>query len=141
MRQDHERGASHAANPDVVVDFEHDAAAPRTARRAIDGLLGEPDDPIANDAVLSTSELVTNVVQHTDGGGEVRAWDPKPGVPMRVEVEDTDRSIPEPQQSARDHDGGGRGLMLVDRLSDAWGRFRTVLGKVTWAEFDRNKRK
>ncbi len=141
MRQDHERGASHAAKPDVVVDFEHDTEAPRVARRAIDGLLGGPDDPIADDAVLLTSELVTNVVQHTDGGGEVRAWDPKPGVPMRVEVEDTDPSIPEPRQSARDDDGGGRGLLLVDRLSDAWGRFRTKLGKVTWAEFDRDKRK
>lgn len=37
---------------------------------------------------------MTNVVVHTDDGGELRAWDPRPDVPLRVEVEDADPGLP-----------------------------------------------
>jgi hypothetical protein len=127
--------------PDVVMSFGNDPSASRAARRALGPLFDEDDDPIEHDALLSASELVTNVVEHTDGGGELRAWDPKPDVPMRLEVEDSDPTIPAPSSAPHDNPAGGRGLMLVDRISDAWGIFTAALGKVVWAEFDRDKRR
>jgi hypothetical protein len=126
--------------PDVVVPFGRDQTAPGLVRRALEPLFDGADDPIAQDALLSASELVTNVVEHTDNGGEVRAWDPKPDVPMRMEVEDCDRSMPVRRATAPD-ERTGRGLMMVDRMSDAWGAFRTAVGKVVWADFDRNRRR
>lgn len=126
--------------PDVVVPFQGDRTAPGAVRRALVPLFDGADDPIAQDALLSASELVTNVVEHTDDGGEVRAWDPKPDVPMRMEVEDRDQSMPVRRAPAPD-ERTGRGLMMVDRASDAWGAFKTAVGKVVWAEFDRNRRR
>jgi anti-sigma regulatory factor (Ser/Thr protein kinase) len=123
----------------VVVGFGSDPTAPLMVRRSLRGILNEKGDPIADDALLSASELVTNAVEHTDHGGEFRAWDPKPDVPMRMEVEDGDPTIPVPLAGEPGRING-RGLMLVESVSDAWGVFATPLGKVVWAEFDRNRR-
>jgi len=127
--------------PDVVLRFGHDPNAAREARRALEALFEEDDDPIAEAVTLSASELVTNVVLHTEGGGELRAWDPKPDVPLRLEVEDPDPSLPAPRDVPADDERGGRGLRIVTVLADAWGTMRTAAGKVVWAEFDRVKRR
>ena len=82
------------------------------------------------------ANLVSNVVQHTDDGGTVRAWDPKPDVPFRLEVEDADRGSPDSEETNND---GGKGLHIVDELSDEWGVDRSPRGKTVWAEFDRTK--
>jgi hypothetical protein len=37
-------------------------------------LLRDPDDLVAGDVRLAASEMVTNVIVHTAGGGELRAW-------------------------------------------------------------------
>jgi anti-sigma regulatory factor (Ser/Thr protein kinase) len=124
--------------PDLRYEFGHDPRAPSEARREVDRLLPEPDDPIADDVRLTTSELVTNVVKHTDDGGEVRAWDPRPDVPLRLEVEDSDPSLPEVPVEAPAV--GGRGLAIVDQVADDWGVEPQSPGKVVWAEFDRNRR-
>jgi len=100
--------------------------------------MSEPDDPIADDVRLATSELVTNVIRHTDDGGELRAWDPRPDVPLRLEVEDPDATMPEiPDDTPAI---GGRGLHIVDQIADDWGVQQRSPGKVVWAEFDRNQR-
>jgi hypothetical protein len=57
-------------------------------------MLNDPNDPIAEDVRLTTSELVTNVIRHTGNGGELRAWDPRPDVPLRVEVQDSEPQLP-----------------------------------------------
>jgi anti-sigma regulatory factor (Ser/Thr protein kinase) len=128
-------------DPDVVLEFGHDAGASRTARHAIAPLFDDEDDVIRDDATTSASEMVTNVVTHTDDGGIMRVWDPKPDVPMRIEVEDTDARALSPRIEPTADQVGGRGLYIVDRLADAWGSFRTAAGKVVWAEFDRLKRR
>jgi anti-sigma regulatory factor (Ser/Thr protein kinase) len=124
--------------PDVRYRIEHDPGAPGDARREVDQLLSGPGDPIAEDVWLATSELVTNVVVHTEDGGELRAWDPRPDVPLRIEVEDPDPGVPaipsEPPGI------GGRGLGIVDAVADDWGVEPRDDGKVVWAEFDRNQR-
>ena len=125
--------------PDVRFRFGHHGSAIRQARNSLDPLLSEPDDIIADDVRLATSEMVTNVIEHTDGGGEMRAWDPQPDVPFRVEVEDHDQTppvTPTPQPAV-----GGRGLSIVAAVSDEWGSEPNHDGKTVWAEFDRDKRR
>lgn len=124
--------------PDVSFHFDHDSRAPSAARKALSPLLG-PDDPLTAPVTLSASELISNVVMHTDDGGEMRVWDPKPDVPLRLEIEDHELATPtaQPYEAQRI---GGRGISIVERLADAWGTLRTAAGKVVWAEFDRSKR-
>jgi anti-sigma regulatory factor (Ser/Thr protein kinase) len=124
--------------PDIRYGFDHDRAAAREARRRIEELLADPDDPIADDVRLATSELVNNVIRHTEDGGELRAWDPRPDAPLRLEVEDPDPSIPAIPADAPPI--GGHGLAIVDQVADDWGVADHPPGKVVWAEFDRDKR-
>ena len=125
--------------PDVDLAFGHDLDAPRRARRAIRRLVADPDDPIAEAVVLSASELVTNTLRHTDDGGTMRAWDPRPDVPLRLEVEDDDPTIPQLPTNPAPTRPGGRGLIIVQEVADEWGVEATDSGKVVWAEFDRNR--
>jgi anti-sigma regulatory factor (Ser/Thr protein kinase) len=125
--------------PDVRYEFGHDQQAPARARREIDELLPDPDDVIRDDVRLTTSELVTNVIRHTTDGGEMRAWDPRPDVPLRLEVEDPEPGTPAIPSNRPDI--GGRGLAIVDQVSDDWGVDEQPSGKTVWAEFDRNQRK
>lgn len=125
--------------PDVSFRFEHAPDAPRRARAAIEALLATGEDPIAYAVVVSASELVTNVIRHTREGGTLRVWDPKPAVPLRLEVEDHD---PNPPQvcSPEPHEISGRGLGIVSRFSAGWGVDATFDGKIVWAVFDRTAR-
>ncbi|MFJ2214499.1 ATP-binding protein [Streptomyces sp. NPDC101062] len=83
-------------------------------------------------AVLLVSELVGNAVRHT--GARVfglrmlrrRGW-------IRIEVRDPSRGLP-CLMPVRDLDTSGRGLFLVDRLSDRWGVDLLPRGKTTWFE-------
>ena len=122
--------------PDVVFPFDRDPSAPSIGRRVIRSLF-EADDPLAERVTLSVSELISNVVLHTDGGGEMRVWDPKPNVPLRVEIEDFSVSAPVARPSTGLFETG-RGLVILESLAEAWGTLPTSTGKVVWAEFDRN---
>lgn len=125
--------------PDLTLNFGHDFGAPSAARSAIKGLLDDPEDPIGDDVELATSELVTNVVAHTDHGGELRAWDPQPNVPMTIEVEDSEDRVP--ARPSTPPAVGGRGLRIVEEVADAWGvESLDGSGKIVWAEFDRDQR-
>ncbi|MGC5344385.1 ATP-binding protein [Streptomyces sp. DT171] len=83
-------------------------------------------------AVLLVSELVGNAVRHT--GARVfglrmvrrRGW-------IRVEVRDPSRGLP-CLMPVQEMDVSGRGLFLVDKLSDRWGVDLLPRGKVTWFE-------
>ncbi|AXG80408.1 ATP-binding protein [Streptomyces paludis] len=86
----------------------------------------------AEHAVLLVSELVGNAVRHT--GARVfglrmvhrRGW-------IRFEVRDPSRGLP-CLIPVRDMDTSGRGLFLVDKLSDRWGVDLLPRGKTTWFE-------
>ncbi|MEU1280964.1 ATP-binding protein [Streptomyces sp. NPDC005805] len=83
-------------------------------------------------AVLLVSELVGNAVRHT--GARVfglkmlrrRGW-------IRVEVNDPSRGLP-CLMPVQETDISGRGLFLVDTLSDRWGVDLLPRGKTTWFE-------
>lgn len=120
--------------PEVHFEFDNDPNAPRRARRALTPLFVDPNDPIADAVGLAASELVSNVVNHTDRGGRMDAWDPKPDVPLRLEVKDHEPAAPYiPVNPVV----GGRGLSIVDAVADEWGVEPTVDGKIVWAEFNR----
>jgi anti-sigma regulatory factor (Ser/Thr protein kinase) len=123
--------------PDVQFEFDHDLSAPRGARQKLARWFKDPSDPIADDVELAASELVSNVVLHTDDGGTMKAWDPKPDVPLRLEVEDHDMRVPSSNGLPPATDAGGRGLAIVDTVAGAWGVDRTPSGKIVWAEFTR----
>jgi len=113
----------------VRLEFGRDPDAPRRARRLIGEIV---DGPLGDDARLVTSELVTNVIQHTSSGGVMRAVDQRPNGPLRIEIGDADPTVPAPVRTpAR----GGRGLAIVDRVSARWG-VQPIKGdgKVVWVE-------
>jgi len=118
-------------DPDVSHQFANDPDAPREARQALLPLF--PDDgAMADDVTLVASELVSNVVQHTDAGGLMEAWSNDPFV---LSVTDFGAEMPSPEAEADEQ--GGRGLHIIDDLADDWGTTRHEHGKTVWATFDR----
>jgi anti-sigma regulatory factor (Ser/Thr protein kinase) len=115
--------------PHLRFRFGHDRSSSRVARQILRPIARR--GARADDVLLATSELVTNVVKHTDDGGELNAW-LEPGGALLVEVHDTDPTLPtiiEPTAV------GGRGLRILEALADEWGAAPTEAGKVVWARF------
>lgn len=81
-------------------------------------------------AVLLTSELVTNAISH-DADGMVMLAITCSKDELRVDVHDTSCSPPIPIRAAPDAEAG-RGLVLVDSLSDEWGWYQTPSGKAVY---------
>lgn len=89
----------------------------------------------ADDIELVADELITNALIHTEGaavvtlrvltGAERR---------LRVEVEDASSALPR-RRDAGGSGVSGRGLLLVDRLTDVWGVEARGGGKCVWCEF------
>jgi nicotinamide-nucleotide amidase len=121
--------------PDAEFTFDHDLAAPRTARQTLRPLIGDEGNPIARAVETVASELVTNVVRHTDDGGIMRAWDPKTDLPFHLEVSDPDPTMPQLRETPGA--SGGFGMRIIDQMADAWGAEPTEHGKTIWAEFNR----
>ncbi|WP_432137920.1 MULTISPECIES: ATP-binding protein [unclassified Streptomyces] len=87
---------------------------------------------LTEDAVLLVSELVGNAVRHTGArvfGLRMR----RPRGRIRVEVRDPSRGLP-CLLPVQELDVSGRGLFLVDKLSDRWGVDLLPRGKTTWFE-------
>lgn len=110
------------------------------ARAVVDLLCQEQrwEEDTADTALLLTSELVGNAVVH--GRSEVRLRVTSTTAILLVEVEDDNERLPELLPD--DDDAlSGRGLRLVEDLSDAWGvRPRpgpVTSGKVVWFSLGR----
>ncbi|MBM7170010.1 ATP-binding protein [Streptomyces sp. G44] len=87
----------------------------------------------AETGMLLISEIVTNAVRHGHSASvRVIAELPCPGR-LRVTVADRSHHVPEQQVVGPDAIGG-RGLLLVDVLSDRWGTDLLPWGKRVWAE-------
>ena len=115
---------------------EHVAEARRFTARTLGNSCG-----CADIAVLLTSELVTNSVQHSDssrGGGTITVT--LIAIPGGIRAEVTDAggaTVPalSPGQTERPELAeSGRGLQLVDMLSVRWSCSRDEAGAVTWFE-------
>jgi serine phosphatase RsbU (regulator of sigma subunit)/anti-sigma regulatory factor (Ser/Thr protein kinase) len=86
-------------------------------------------------AVLLVSEMVTNVLVHTDENAVLLAQ--ITGIPgtrrLRVEVGDLSDDMPH-RRSPGELASSGRGLVLIEELADAWGVDPRGDGKSIWFE-------
>lgn len=104
------------------------------ARAFVAKALGEAH-PLADVAVLLTSELVTNAVVHSKSrgaGGTVALMVIEMPGGLRVEVADdgSDLSIPVVKSDVLVSEG--HGLFLVQSLADQWGYVRGEAGTTVW---------
>jgi anti-sigma regulatory factor (Ser/Thr protein kinase) len=84
---------------------------------------------------LVADELITNALLHTEGAAVVTlrvlsGSDRR----LRVEVEDSSSALPRRREPG-EQGVSGRGLLLVDRLTDVWGVEARGGGKCLWCEF------
>ena len=106
----------------------------REARSLVAKVLGDLH-PRLDDAVLMTSELVTNAVLHTnsrrpDGTVMITVLESAGGV--RVEVADSGSELTAPVVRADVFCADGHGLFLVQSLADQWGYLRDESGTTVW---------
>jgi serine phosphatase RsbU (regulator of sigma subunit) len=123
----------HALTADQVasVTLPPDPAAVRPARRFLCTTLAGWDlGVLADTAELLVSELVTNAIRHASGSVGLRLLR---GQALVCEV--TDRSPLAPQlRTPDDFDTTGRGVQLVNMLTQRWGTRSIPGGKIVWCE-------
>jgi anti-sigma regulatory factor (Ser/Thr protein kinase) len=106
-------------------------AAAAEARRQVKAAIMAWDTPVDADiAVLLTSELVTNALQH-EAGGTIMLTVTCICDGLRVAVHDTSCREPVIVDAPVDAEAG-RGLMLVAKLSTTWGYHCTATGKAVY---------
>lgn len=123
-------------NPEAWVYLPSDLTSVGAARRQVNALQSTLAPQQLDDAVLATSEVVTNAILHGEGPVRVRAWAGPHGV--RVEVGDAGAGALRPGTNlGHDHDAG-RGLFIVGAVTTRWGALQAVPGpgKTVWFEID-----
>ncbi len=107
---------------------------PTAAKQARDFLsevcCGRHEASVLDEAQLLVSELVGNAVRHGTPPIEMEVRCAG-GNTLQVRVRDAAAGTPTPRVAA-EMDEGGRGLALVDLISDAWGIEREARGKAVW---------
>lgn len=115
-----------------VTDLAGSLESPRQAREYVRGRLGD-DHPAVEDVTLLVSEVVTNAVVHSnsrDGGGVTLALADCFDL-IHVDVVD-EGGASVPQVGEDRFAESGRGLMLVDLISDRWGVYEDEAGRTVW---------
>ncbi|MFG2722419.1 SpoIIE family protein phosphatase [Streptomyces sp. NPDC048416] len=106
------------------------------ARKQLRELLHDwADDEQVDSAVLMISEMITNVLVHTDGDALLvaEARGPLGTRRLRVEVADASDELPHRRRPG-EMASSGRGLILMEMLADAWGVDPRGDGKSIWFE-------
>lgn len=123
--------------------FDGTAHAPAHARKFVRQVLGEWRlSHLAEDAVLLTSELVTNAVVHAGTGVELTCRLDVDATPAKLEIEVDDhhptRTLPSPGSVSPEGPPAtsGRGLALAGMLADAWGVTYTRTAKRVWVRME-----
>ncbi len=119
---EHEHGSVRART------FPGWAGSVTAARQFVRDVLRDQSREIVDAAELMACELATNCVQHAHCDFEmvIRAEDR-----IRVEVRDTNRASPVLGYPAPE-DPSGRGLRIVEAMSDTWGIIPWKGGKTVW---------
>ena len=119
-----------------VLELPRTAAAASTARRALEAADGALSPRARDDVLLLLTEIVSNAVMHSEA---------EPDEPLRVEIALDERRVkvavfdrgvgfvPVVARPDRGEDGGW-GLLLVDRVADAWGVASTRRETCVWFE-------
>lgn len=95
------------------------------------------EDELRWDGSLIISELATNAIVH--GGSAFRTSIERADGVVRIAVEDVGPGLPR-SQHALQQALGGRGVAIVEELSDRWGCDRLAAGKVFWVELEASTR-
>jgi len=103
------------------------------ARRWAEGKLTTLGERHLVDTLIVIAELLENAYLHAGGAHQLRLHHRKD--PCEVTVAVADAGAGKPRMRTPDH-GGGRGLLLVDRLSLAWGVSHHDDGKLVWARVE-----
>jgi anti-sigma regulatory factor (Ser/Thr protein kinase) len=106
----------------------------REARSFVAKALGELHPGLDN-AILLTSELVTNAVTHSSSrceGGTVTVLVVESDGGVRVEVADAGSDLSAPVVRGDVYASDGHGLFLVQTLADQWGYVREKGGTTVW---------
>jgi len=123
----------------VQADPAEVGRARKWTRTRLQGCGVSLDAPLAESLVLLVSELVTNAVVHTGSPAVLRLVFPVgPDAdhrPVRIEVADSSDQPPQPRPGPSE-DTSGRGLELVECLSDRWGWYPEGAGKRVWCEIE-----
>ncbi len=107
-------------------------ASARLARRLVaQSMRGAPEQALRR-AALVTSELVGNSLRHARGGLSLRVQRLRDG--WLVAVSD-DSTAPPRLRDSGSLSEDGRGMLIVERISEELGWARTANGKVVWARF------
>jgi serine phosphatase RsbU (regulator of sigma subunit)/anti-sigma regulatory factor (Ser/Thr protein kinase) len=110
------------------------------ARHQLQGMLfdWESEDQI-DGAVLMLSEMLTNVLVHTEGDAVMVAEcsGTRGNRLLRVEVSDTSDALPH-RRTPGELASSGRGLMMMEMLAGSWGVDPRGEGKSIWFEMREN---
>ena len=119
---EHERGFRRART------FPGRPESVTAARRFVRDALRDQSRETVDAAELMACELATNCVQHAHCDFEL-VIDVQGRI--RIEVRDTNQSRPVAGHPAPE-DRSGRGLRIVEAMSDAWGIIPSRNGKTVW---------
>jgi anti-sigma regulatory factor (Ser/Thr protein kinase) len=110
--------------------FSRDPESVGAARRFATELLSGTDSNVVDAVELMVSELATNSIRHGHAAFELTVV--RAEGEIRVEVADRAGGNPE-MRSAGPDDPTGRGLQIVNLLSEEWGvEQRAPTGKTVW---------
>jgi hypothetical protein len=122
---------SETPRPDLAVMVPLDPHAPRSARHCV-AQVDNPSPDLRDAVVLLCSELVTQAVEHSEGGAiELRVWMPQDVV--RVEVHGNPETV-----SHSPREASGYAALLLDQIADRWDQEATAEESQVWFEIDRH---
>ena len=123
---------SQTAHANAHIRLPHSDRAPRLARAFVaDRLQGWNLEALIEVASLVVSEVVTNAVVHARSDAELSLE--RTPTALKISVTDQGTGSPAPSQLGPGIEGG-RGLMIVEKLSTSWGAEPTGAGNRVWAE-------
>lgn len=123
-----------AGSDAVAAHFPYGGEAAGAARRLVSATLVAWDRSDLDEiATLLVSELIANVVLHAGTGLDLHLR--RAGDRVRSEVHDANPRLPDRKYYSATSTTG-RGLLLVEELSRAWGAEPTATGKAVWFELD-----
>jgi anti-sigma regulatory factor (Ser/Thr protein kinase) len=129
----------HRPKPVLRMPLGADRHAPSAARHALGTLRPDLGESRFRLCELLVSELVTNVVRHTNGGRSIAASDMRVRMypdRVRVEVRDDGPGFRRVEREPDEDPGAGWGLFLVDELADEWG-IESGVQNCVWFELTR----
>ncbi len=128
-------GAPGRADLRVVAELEPVVGAARTSREVITEACGRWDLPeAAGNACIVATEMVNNVVAHA--ATRMSLLLARHGDMVSVAVRDYSATMPRFNGPVAPTAYGGRGLFLIDALSERWGHLVLDDGKIVWARLD-----